>query len=53
MTKQDYKNLPEKVNEQEILENWVMSIVEKKEQPEITKGNFIKTIKENLKVPEK
>jgi len=53
MTKQDYKNLPEKVNEQEILENWVMSIIEKKEQPEITKANFIKTIKESLSTRKK
>ena len=46
MTKQDYENLPEKVDEQKVLEDWIISIVENEEKPEITKANFIKTIKE-------
>ena len=48
MTKSDYEKLPEYVNEQEALESWITSLVESKELPTITKGNFIKTIKENL-----
>tara|TARA_R110000824_G_scaffold280772_5_gene468978 strand:+ start:10293 stop:11312 length:1020 start_codon:yes stop_codon:yes gene_type:complete len=48
MTKKDYEKLPEKVNEQKILENWILSLVESKQIPEITKANFLKTIKENL-----
>jgi hypothetical protein len=48
MSKSDYEKLPEYVNEQEALENWIMSLVESKELPTISKGNFIKTIKENL-----
>ena len=48
MTKADYEKLPEYVNEQEALESWIMSLVESKELPTITKGNFIKTIKENV-----
>ena len=50
MTKSDYEKLPEYVNEQEALESWITSLVESKELPTITKGNFIKTIKENLDV---
>jgi len=48
MSKSDYEKLPEYVNEQEALESWIMSLVESRELPTITKGNFIKTIKENL-----
>lgn len=33
-----------------MLENWIMSLVEKRQQPEISKSDFIKTIKENLEV---
>ena len=51
MTKKDYENLPEKVDEQKVLENWIMSLVEAKTTPEITKANFIKTIKENVSSP--
>jgi len=48
MTKKDYEDLPEYVNEEEMIEDWVLNLVESKERPEITKGSFIKTIKENL-----
>ena len=48
MTKKDYEDLPEYVNEDKMLEEWILKLVESKERPEITKGNFIKTIKENL-----
>ena len=48
MTKKDYADLPEYVNEDKMLEEWILKLVEAKERPEITKGNFIKTIKENL-----
>ena len=51
MTKKDYEDLPEKVNEEEMLEQWVTSLVEKNNRPEISKKNFIKTIKENLTKP--
>ena len=37
MSKKDYKNLPEKVNEEEILENWITSLVEESQPAEITK----------------
>ena len=46
MTKKDYENLPEKVDEQKILEDWITSLVETHERPTITKSNFLKTIKE-------
>jgi len=49
MTKKDYENLPDKIEEQNLLENWVMSLVENNERATISKKNFIKTIKENLK----
>ena len=48
MTKKDYEKLPEYVNEQKILEDWVMSVVESEQKPEITKANFIKTIRESI-----
>ena len=48
MTKKDYKELPDKVDEGRILQEWVMSIVENNQHAEITKASFIKTIKENL-----
>ena len=35
-------------NEQKMLEEWIMGLVESKQTAEISKGNFIKTIKENL-----
>jgi len=47
MTPQDYKNLPEYVNEQKALEDWILDLVESKQKPEITKANFIKTIQEH------
>ena len=49
MTPKDYKNLPERVTEQEILENWILSLVENNQPAEITKVNFIKTVKESQK----
>ena len=48
MTKKDYENLPERVNEEEILEKWITSLVETNTTPEITKSKFLKAIKENL-----
>jgi len=48
MTKKDYEELPDKIDEEKVLEDWVMSLVESNETPEISKKNFIKTIKENL-----
>jgi hypothetical protein len=48
MTKSDYQKLPEYVNEQKMLEEWICGLVESNEPPVITKGNFIKTIKESL-----
>jgi len=48
MTKKDYENLPERVDEEEVLEKWVMSLVESNTTPEITKSKFLKAIKENL-----
>lgn len=48
MTKQDYEDLPEYVNESEILQKWIMRLVESNERPSITKANFIKTIKEYI-----
>tara|TARA_R110000744_G_scaffold168480_1_gene286144 strand:+ start:8563 stop:9570 length:1008 start_codon:yes stop_codon:yes gene_type:complete len=48
MTKKDYEDLPEYVNEDKMLEAWILKLVESKERPEITKGSFIKTIQENL-----
>ena len=49
MTPKDYKKLPERVTEQEILENWIQSLVENNQPAEITKVNFIKTVKESQK----
>ena len=49
MTPEDYKDLPERVTEEEILEKWVTSLVEKNQPAEITKVNFIKTVKESQK----
>jgi len=46
MTKKDYANLPEKVDESVVLENWITSLVEDNQPAEITKLNFIKTVKE-------
>ena len=48
MTKKDYEELPDKIDEEKVLEDWVMSLVESNATPEISKKNFIKTIKENL-----
>ena len=50
MTKKDYENLPERVDEEEILEKWVTSLVETNTTPEITKYKFLKAIKENLEM---
>ena len=49
MTPEDYKNLPEKVKEEKIIENWIMSLIEENQPAEITKSKFIKTIKETQK----
>ena len=49
MTPEDYKNLPEKVREEKIIENWIMSLIEENQPAEITKSKFIKTIKETQK----
>lgn len=38
--------LPDKVSEQEMLENWITSLVESKQSAEISKKEFLKTIKE-------
>lgn len=35
-------------DEQKMLEEWIMGLVETKQTAEISKGNFLKTIKENL-----
>jgi len=51
MTSKDYEDLPEKVNEGQMLEEWITSLVEKHNRPEISKKNFIKTIKESLSKP--
>ena len=39
------------ISKEEMLEQWVTSLVEKNNRPEISKKNFIKTIKENLTKP--
>ena len=41
--------LPEKVREEKIIENWIMSLIEENQPAEITKSKFIKTIKETQK----
>ena len=41
MTKKDDENLPDKVEEQKLLEDWVMSLVESNERATISKKNFI------------
>jgi hypothetical protein len=46
MTKRDYENLPERVSEEEVLENWITSLVEENQPAEITKSKFVKTVKE-------
>ena len=40
------KTLPNKVSEQEMLENWITSLVESNQSPEISKKQFLNTIKE-------
>lgn len=44
------KGLPEKVkkeqNEQQIVENWLLGLVEKYERPSMTKGQFLQTLNE-------
>ena len=47
MTKKDYEDLPEKVSEEEILENWITSLVEENQPAEITKSKFVQTVKES------
>ena len=47
MTPEDYKNLPEKVTEQKMLESWLLDLVSENEQPSITKATFLKTVKEH------
>eukprot|EP01050_Picozoa_sp_SAG11_P000061 SAG11_NODE_1_length_64905_cov_182.268355_61_plen_315_part_00 len=47
MTKKDYENLPERVSEEEVLENWITSLVEENQQAEITKSKFIQTVQES------
>ena len=49
MTKKDYKELPDRVTEQKMVENWILSLVEQDQQAEISKGKFLKTIKESAK----
>jgi len=49
MTKKDYENLPDKVTEQKMVENWILSLVEQNQEAEISKVNFLKTIKESVK----
>ena len=48
MTKKDYEELPDTIDEGRVLQEWVMSIVSNNQHAEITKASFIKTIKENL-----
>tara|TARA_R110002124_G_scaffold230445_3_gene395565 strand:+ start:2602 stop:3615 length:1014 start_codon:yes stop_codon:yes gene_type:complete len=48
MTKKDYEELPDTIDEGRVLQEWVMSIVENNQHAEITKASFIKTIKENI-----
>ena len=52
MTKKDYENLPDKVTEQKMVENWILSLVEQNQEAEISKVNFLKTIQES-KQPKK
>ena len=40
MTKKDYENLPDKVTEQKMVENWILSLVEQNQEAEISKVNF-------------
>ena len=40
------ENLPEKVKEQKITEQWLLSLVEKYERPSMTKGQFLQTLNE-------
>jgi hypothetical protein len=40
------KGLPEKVDEQKITENWLLSLVEKYERPSMTKSQFLQTLNE-------
>tara|TARA_R110002096_G_scaffold130345_4_gene279484 strand:- start:217 stop:1140 length:924 start_codon:yes stop_codon:yes gene_type:complete len=49
MTPEDYKNLPEKVTEEKIIEDWITSLIEANQPAEISKSQFIKTIKETQK----
>jgi hypothetical protein len=45
-TTKNVDDLPNKLTEGEILENWIISLVENNQPAEITKANFIKTVKE-------
>ena len=47
MTPEDYENLPEKINDSDVLESWITTLVEDNQPAEITKSNFIKTVKES------
>ena len=40
------ENLPEKVKEQKITEQWLLNLVEKYERPSMTKGQFLQTLNE-------
>jgi len=51
MTKKDYEDLPERVDEEKILEKWITTLVEGNTTPEITKAKFLQAIKENLESP--
>ena len=42
-------SLPNKMSEQEMLENWITSLVESNQSAEISKKEFLKTIKETTK----
>jgi len=40
------ENLPEKVDEQKLTENWLLGLVEKYERPSMTKSQFLQTLNE-------
>tara|TARA_R110000787_G_scaffold277080_1_gene386204 strand:+ start:1845 stop:2915 length:1071 start_codon:yes stop_codon:yes gene_type:complete len=48
LTKKQKKYFHTVANEQKMLEEWILGLVESKQTAEISKGNFLKTIKENL-----
>ena len=49
MTKDDYKNLPQRADEsinRKTVENWLFGLVEKYERPSMSKGQFLQTLNE-------